>query len=92
MLEPHLSKYKEGDHEMTKAKNFEYQGIIKVMTAEAFCKKLSDKGWNILPERLISLANSGHIPHYRCDDQPPVFHFRTTLNWIMQNLVKENNG
>ena len=46
----------------------------------------------IKPERLIELADSGYIPHFRIDGGPPMFIIGEVKKWIAENLLGRNDG
>jgi hypothetical protein len=42
--------------------------------------------------RLLELANSGHIPHYRIDGGEPLFSLGEVRAWVGANLCVRNDG
>lgn len=46
----------------------------------------------IAPERLIQLADSGYVPHWRVDNGPPLFRLGEVKEWISQNILDRVMG
>jgi len=56
-------------------------------TAEEICG-----GLGIKPERLIQLADSGYVPHWRIDNGEPLFRLTEVKEWLSKNILDRVNG
>jgi hypothetical protein len=68
-----------------------------VQTTDVFpsgIKSASDisESVGISPERLVELADSGYIPHYRIDGGPPLFKQSEVRQWVANNLIARVEG
>lgn len=61
--------------------------LPNLKTAEEISEKVQ-----VGPDRLISLAKAGYCPHYRIDDQEPMFQLKETKSWICKNLLSYCEG
>jgi len=58
-------------------------------TAEEIANSLSN---GISVDRILELADSGYMPHYRIDGGSPLFIISEVKDWVSKNIIHKCNG
>lgn len=80
--------------ELKKCKTQSYSNSIptRLWTADELSVDLGKKGIKITVERILELANSLFMPHYRIDNGEPQFVIQEAVRWISGNLLQRIDG
>ena len=55
-------------------------------------EEISDLVGSISADRIMELANSGYMPHYRIDGGTPIFKVSEVKDWLACNLLAKSEG